>query len=192
MNPSFPPVIAFSCSHRDNSNSEAMLLACTQELEKEGIPVELVRLRRINFLPCDGCAECETNQKCRIEDDLQEIYPKLFAAKAWLMASPEYWWNVSGLCKNFLDRLNAHWRERKKLFGNKKSAIFTCGAQPVEKTGFAEKYLELFFSKMGCEIIGKVRASAEEPNAVLKKKKVLQACQKIGKKLANELKKEKP
>ncbi len=182
------PVIAISASHRDRSNSEAMLVECVKALEKEKIPVEIIRLRKLDFSPCDGCAGCDTNEKCHIEDGMQAIYPKLFAAKAWIIASPEYWWNVSGLCKNFLDRLNAHWKGRKKFFGGKKAAIFTCAGQPLERTGFAEQYLELFFNKMHCQVIGKVRASAEEPEEVLKQASTLNECRKLGKKMAAELK----
>ncbi len=31
-----------------------------------------------------------------IHDDMQEIYPKLIEADAWVIASPVYWFNESG------------------------------------------------------------------------------------------------
>lgn len=181
-------VIAVSCSHRDHSNSEAMLLECVHEIEKDGIEVELIRLRELKFFPCDGCAECDTNEKCHIEDEMREIYPKLFAADCWIIATPEYWWNVSGLCKNFLDRLNPYWKKREKYFAGKKAAIITVGGQPMERTGYAEKALETFFTKLHFEVIGKIRASAEAPEEVLKQPNVLNECREFGKKMVAELK----
>jgi multimeric flavodoxin WrbA len=158
-----------------------------KEIEKAGFSVEIIKLRELKFFPCDGCAECDSNERCHIEDEMQAVYPKIFAARAWIIASPEYWWNVSGLCKNFLDRLNAYWKNRKKFFGGKKAAVLTVGGQPLERTGFAEKYLELFFEKMYCEVIGKVRASAENPKEVLKQSGVMNECRALGKKIAEQL-----
>ena len=55
-------IIAISSSHRDRSNSEAMLKACVEEIEKNGIKVEFVVLRNLNFKFCDGCKDCDTNE----------------------------------------------------------------------------------------------------------------------------------
>ncbi len=165
-----------------------MLLECIREIEKAGIEVEVVRLRKLKFFPCDGCEGCDTNEKCHIKDEMQKVYPKLFAADCWIIASPEYWWNVSGLCKNFLDRLNAYWIKREKYFAGKKAAILTCSGQPLERSGFAEKYLELFFTKMRFEILGKVHACADSKNEILKQPAALNDCRTVGKKIAVALK----
>lgn len=176
-------VVAISATHRENANSEAMLLECIRELKKQKISVELIKLRKLKFGPCDGCAGCDTNEKCHIDDEMQRMYPKLLHAKAWVIATPEYWWNVSGLCKNFLDRLNPYWKTRNKYFAGKKAAIITCGGQPLERTGFAEQSLETFFSKMHFEIVGKVRASADAPGEILKQPKKMNECRELGKKI---------
>ncbi len=189
MSAPVPLVIAISSSHRDNSNTEAMLLACVSELKKQKIKVEIIKLRKLRFFPCDGCSDCDTNEKCHIQDEMQEWYPKLLSADGWIIATPEYWWNVSGLCKNFLDRLNPYWKKRHQYFDKKKAAIVTCGGQPLDRTGFAEKALEVFFTKLKFEIVGKVRASAEKPGEVKQQPDVLIECRQLGKKMATELKK---
>ena len=182
-------VVAISSSHRDRSNSEAMLKACVGEIEKNGIKVELIILRNINFLPCDGCKDCDTNESCHIKDSLTNIYPKLLNAEVWLIASPEYWWNVSGLCKSFLDRLNAYWKSREKYFKGKSVAIFTCGGQPTDRNHYAEDYLRLLFTKIYFNILGSVRASAENPQEVLNQKETIEKCRELGRQIAENLKK---
>lgn len=181
-------IIAISATQRDKSNTEAMLLECIKTIEKEGTKVELIKLRKLDFKPCDGCEGCDDAERCHIEDSMQRIYPKLLEAKIWIIASPEYWWNVSGLCKNFIDRLNAYWKIRKQKFGGKKVVIITCGGQPVERNFYAEKYLKHLFTNLYFEIIGSVRASADEKEVVLKQKDVMEKCKKLGKMVAKEIK----
>lgn len=185
-----PKVMAISCSHRNNANTEQMLVACLSELKKRGVSFELVALRKLDMKTCDACSECEKDNLCRMNDDLQKIYPKLLNAKVWIVATPEYWMNVSGLCKNFLDRLTPYWMERKKHFAKKKAAIITCGGQPKKRIGHAEKYLRLFFSKLHMKVIGSVLTSAEEPKEVLAQAKTLRECRNLGKKIADSLRKE--
>lgn len=186
--PKIPRVIAISASHRENPNTEAMLLEMVKELKKQKISVEVMKLRKIDFKRCDGCKGCDTAEKCHINDVMQQWYPKLLNADAWIIASPEYWWNVSGLCLNFLDRLNAYWLVRKKYFAGKKATILTCGGQPVERTGYAERFLKVFFKNLHFKVVGAVRASAEHPNEVKKQAKTMNACRNLGKKMAKMLK----
>ncbi len=185
----FSDVVAISASHRDNANTEAMLRACASELQKQNIRVRIIRLRKLKFKPCDGCVGCNEKNGCHIDDEMTALHPCLFKARAWIVATPEYWWNVSGHCKDFLDRLNAYWKARATHFAGKKAAILTCGAQPLERTGYAEKALETFFTKMHMDIVGSVRASAENPGEIRTQARLLTACRTLGKKLALELKK---
>ena len=187
--PRFPQVIAVSGSHRDNANTEAMLLACVSELKKQKISVELIVLRNLSFEPTDACAICDDDNPPHFKDELQWLLPKIISADGWIIATPEYWWGVSGHCKQFLDRLTPYWRKREKYFWGKKTAIITCGGQPLERTGYAEAHLELFFEKMKMPLIGKVRASAEAPEEILQQPGVLNECRKLGKKMAEELRK---
>lgn len=178
-----PVVLAVSATHRDNSNTESMLLATLQPLLEKNVDVELVRLRQLCMNPCDGCERCSPANGCRFDDALTRLYPRIFSARAWIVASPEYWWNVSGHCKTFLDRLNGYWKERDRYFAGKKAVVLTCGGQPLERTGYAEKALETFFSKMHFDLVGSVRASADLPDEILAQPSVLAECVRMGEKL---------
>ncbi|MBI5223843.1 flavodoxin family protein [Candidatus Micrarchaeota archaeon] len=180
-------IIAISATHRDESNTEAMLLQTIEELENKGYEVQLIKLRKLNFKSCDGCKDCDTNERCHIKDPLTPIYRALLEAKVWIIATPEYWWNVSGLCKTFVDRLNAYWKAREKYFEGKYFAVITCGGQPIERTGYAERYLELLFGKLYFQHIGSVRASADGPLEILKQTEKLQECRELGKRIINKL-----
>jgi multimeric flavodoxin WrbA len=101
-----------------------MLAQVMQEASRNGAQVETLLLRRMNVKMCLGCLACEEGGKnrpgiCKIKDDMNQIYPKLLAADAIVLASPGYFEMLSGLLKNFLDRTCAIWPrlEGKRLAG---------------------------------------------------------------------------
>jgi len=76
--------------------------------EKSGANAKLLNLVEYNIKPCVGCYS--KNPKlckypCNQKDDMQKIYPILFEADALIFGTPVYWFNMSGLMKNFVDRL---------------------------------------------------------------------------------------
>ena len=64
----------------------------------------MVTLAGKTIAPCDACGTCGKTGKCHIKDNMQEIYPKIAAADGIILASPVYFWSVSGQAKVFLDR----------------------------------------------------------------------------------------
>lgn len=57
---------------------------------------------------CQGCGACQLNgNHCALKDTMQEIYPLFEEAEILVMASPLYFWSISGRLKSFIDRLYA-------------------------------------------------------------------------------------
>ncbi|MFQ6861912.1 MAG: flavodoxin family protein [Beduini sp.] len=57
---------------------------------------------------CRGCGACQLNgNQCALNDIMQEIYPLFREAEILVMASPLYFWSISGRLKSFIDRLYA-------------------------------------------------------------------------------------
>lgn len=74
--------------------------------KKKNVETELVHLADFDIKYCDGCGDCEKTGECSIDDDMQKLYPKLKEADIFIIGTPTYYWNVSGLLKNFIDRTN--------------------------------------------------------------------------------------
>lgn len=51
-------VILLNASPRANSNTQAVLEVCAEEIEKEGVETEIVRLRGKTIQSCLGCSKC--------------------------------------------------------------------------------------------------------------------------------------
>jgi multimeric flavodoxin WrbA len=63
-------------------------------------------LKDANLKPCLGCYQCMATgeEKCPLKDDRGAIMQELLGADGFILMSPVYVSNVSGLMKNFIDR----------------------------------------------------------------------------------------
>ena len=99
-----PKVLGISGSPR-KKNSFTLLeatLSTAKEAGKGRIETKMVRLGDVDLKPCNGCSEyCEAVAKCQIKDGMQNLYSKLKEADAIIIATSTYFWNVTGLTKNF-------------------------------------------------------------------------------------------
>jgi len=74
-------------------------------LNSTGMETEIIFLsdHTINF--CTGCLYCRENSgKCPRDDDMEVLLGKFLAAKAIVLGSPNYYYDISGLTKNMVDR----------------------------------------------------------------------------------------
>jgi multimeric flavodoxin WrbA len=63
------------------------------------VRTELVHLRQEQLDPCDG------TQDPSLRADFRSLYNRLLRADGIILGTPTYWFNMSGLMKNLLDRL---------------------------------------------------------------------------------------
>ncbi len=160
-------VVGISGSPR-KGNTEWMLKRFLEEVARSGIEAELVLLRDAHIKGCDGCLSCEAGGKkrkgtCRIQDDMQQIYPKLLHADGLALGTPVYFELLSGLLKNFLDRTCPIWP---KLEGKPVAGI----AVAEEGPGKAVENLKTFSSVCGMRWVGHVTALGKTPRHVSKDK----------------------
>lgn len=93
----------------EGGNTEVFLreaLKAAQEMG--GVSAEVISLAGKKIEDCRHCNWCITKQvegrACAINDDMQEIYPKLLEADALLIATPTYFTRLSGYTATFIDR----------------------------------------------------------------------------------------
>lgn len=99
-------VLVVAGSPRKNANSTILACSIAQGAEDAGAEVEILRLAELTIKPCRGCYRCAhlENKGCVQQDDMQLIYPKIKEADALILATPIYFFNMSGQLKIFLDR----------------------------------------------------------------------------------------
>jgi len=163
-----------------------MLRKLLEEVAKGGVETELILLREKHIKGCDGCLSCEmggTQRKgsCRIQDDMQQIYPVLMEADGFAFGTPVYFDMLSGLLKSFMDRTCPIWPklENKPVVG---VAVAEAGI------GQAIANLKAYSGITGMRWVGQVTALAKTPKQASKDKDVELQLERLGRKLVRALK----
>jgi multimeric flavodoxin WrbA len=147
-----------------------MLKKLLEHLEAKGAETELLLLRKLNVKRCLGCLTCEGDGGdrpgvCAVKDDMQGIYPKLLDADVIVLGTPVYFYMLSGLLKNFLDRTCPIWP---KLEGKGLAGV----AVAEEGLGQTVSNLKSYADCCGMDWIGTVTALAKTPGEAAQNKNV--------------------
>lgn len=101
-------VCIVNSSPRVNGNCEALCQQFSDGAKEAGHAVEVINLREKQIHPCLGCYGCRNTHVCVRKDDMQDILPKLIEADVIVLASPVYFYSVSGQMKVMIDRCIAN------------------------------------------------------------------------------------
>lgn len=76
-------------------------------MQQSGTAVDTIYLADSNISPCAGCFKCwlDEKNKCPLKDDMEQIIERVSATEVLILATPLYMDGMSGLLKNFVDRL---------------------------------------------------------------------------------------
>jgi multimeric flavodoxin WrbA len=102
-------------------NTEYILDSINKNIEIS----ELILLKEKNIEYCHGCLACHKIDYCVIKDDINEIIDKIIKANLIIFGVPNYFDNVSGLFKNFMDRLHPLYKSSR--VANKKTIFVYVG-----------------------------------------------------------------
>ncbi|MDO4534486.1 MAG: flavodoxin family protein [Clostridium perfringens] len=100
-------VVAFNGSPKKEGNTYHAIKMVADELEKEGIEVEIVHVGNKTVRGCMACNGCAKNQdrKCVMtNDDVNEWIAKMDKADGIILGSPVHFSAIGGTMKSFLDR----------------------------------------------------------------------------------------
>ena len=90
-----------------NGHTDQLARAFEKGAIQAGHEVKRIVLSK-NLQGCQGCGACQINQHhCVIQDSMQEYYAMFEWADTLVLASPLYFWSISGRLKCFIDRLYA-------------------------------------------------------------------------------------
>lgn len=89
---------------------------------------ELILLRNKEIKHCLGCATCDQTNRCVIHDAMDQISQKILKADVLIIGTPNYFDNVTGILKDFIDRTN-HFYEGYLLKGKKLISIVVGGGK---------------------------------------------------------------
>ena len=104
-------VLGIHSSPRKYGESYKLLRIALEAARREGAEVDLVYLGEYDIKPCIGCVSDDIlacRFPCVIEDDsFNTIGRKMLEYDGYIISTPVYWYSVSGILKNFIDRLTS-------------------------------------------------------------------------------------
>jgi multimeric flavodoxin WrbA/putative sterol carrier protein len=102
-------IVVFDGGPRNDKYSKTTFMAkyFCKGAKEAGANIEYIKLKEKKINHCDGCYICwtKTPGECIHKDDMTELRKKYREADLVVFASPLYIFNVTGIFKNFMDRL---------------------------------------------------------------------------------------
>ncbi|MCD6220571.1 flavodoxin family protein [bacterium] len=153
-------VIGICGSPRRGGNSEILLDKFLSGF-KEKWEVKKFILNEMKFIPCQECEEIRKDGRCKIQDDMQILYPEIESADVIVIASPIFFGSVSAQTKMMIDRFQCQWlgiKTFKTYTPKKKKGYFIC-VEASERDDFIENarsIIKNFFITVGATYSGEV------------------------------------
>ena len=188
-------VVGILGSPRLHSNTGLLLEQVLAGARAAGAHTELIRLRDQKFESCRHCGGCDRTGRCVVQDDMQQLYPRLRTAQHLVLASPIQFSAVSGETKAMVDRMQCCWVETYRLRRTPSSAagqrrglfIATCGGKDARVFGWATHTVKAFFNSTGFGYWGELfESETDKEPPVAERKELLERAQALGRKLVEE------
>lgn len=102
-------IVILNGSPRRKGNTSALVREFTRGAESAGNTVTEFFLDSMDIHGCKGCFGGHSNRACPCtqNDDMNQIYPEVKDCDVIVLASPLYYWNMSGQIRTAMDRLFA-------------------------------------------------------------------------------------
>ena len=100
-------IVILNGSPRRNGNTSALVQKFTEGAESAGNTVTEFFLDKMNINGCKGCFGGHSSRECPCvqKDDMAQIYPAVKECDVIVLATPLYYWNMSGQLRTAVDRL---------------------------------------------------------------------------------------
>ena len=105
-------VLGIMGSPRIKGNTDLLLDEALEGARGQGAEVEKLLVDRLNIAPCREYYGCLKDGNCVIRDDMDDIYPRLLEADGVVVASPIFFYGLTGQVKALIDRCQALWARK--------------------------------------------------------------------------------
>jgi len=185
-------LLAIYGSPRENGNTDLMMDSFLDgALSAANFELQKIYIRDLSISGCRSCGYCDEHGTCVQKDDMQMVYPFFDKAERIVIASPIYFYGLSGQAKLLVDRSQASYVRR-----HKRKAEANTPATPVGRKGFflcagatrgkklfdgAILTVRYFFDAIGVEYAGEACFSGiDEKGAIRSNPTALEECRRAG------------
>jgi len=182
-------------SPRQGGNTDILIEHALKGAAEEGGTVEKIALSKLRIEPCRGCFTCMKTNSCVINDDMP--YEKIAESSGIIIGTPDYFANMTGLLKIFLDRWMAFFDENlssrlkdKNIVG---AIIVACHSSGEDELEDIVRLIKVYFDYAKISFAGSLKARGlVEVGDALRNDTLLAQAHALGKELACRIKGERP
>ena len=178
-------IIILNGSPRPKGNTSTMTAAFKRGAEEAGNKVTEFQLSRMKINGCIGCWKGgkDPDHPCIQRDDMEHIYPLYKEADIVVLASPLYYWFISGFLKNSFDRLFAIAECDPNYRSPKKESVLIIAAEGASFEE-SEHWYDHLENHMGWKRLGKVLCGRVTQLGDIEGKQELQKAYELGKSIS--------
>lgn len=122
-------IVVLNGSPRPKGNTAALIAAFREGAESRGHEVTVLPVGTMKIGGCKGCEYCHTKGggACVQKDDMAQVYPALAEAELLVLASPVYYFGLTGQLQSVISRFYAVMAPAAKKF----ALLLTSGSPDV-------------------------------------------------------------
>ena len=189
-----PQVLALCGSPRRGGNTELLVDACLEGLEKDRISGKKIRLNELNIRPCQECGGCLKTGSCIVSDDMQILYPLIREAKGIIVSSPIFFGSLTAQTKIIIDRSQCFWVAKyilnAPIFAAKAKVpgvfLSVCGMDRYRFFQNAQQIIKIWFTILNIDYTSELLFPAiDKKGGILNHPSAIEKAKLIGKWLTN-------
>lgn len=178
-------IMILNGSPRMNGNTRELIKHFRKGAEDAGHMVTCFDLQKMNIRGCLGCCNGgkDAESPCVQKDDMQKIYPVYQEADVVVLASPMYYWGISGQLKCAFDRLFAVAELDPNYANPQKDCVLLMAAEGDTEDNFApvRAFYQGLTSHLGWKDLGIVCAGGNmDAGTILEKPEQLRSAEDLG------------
>lgn len=183
-------IVSVLGSPRSKSNSTTLARMVMEKAKELGAQGEEYVLNKLQFRGCQGCETCKTKlDHCVLKDDLTQVLEAVREADAVILATPNYFGEVSGQFKLFFDRTYSYVNPdfTSRLSPGKLSVfIYAQGQSQLEMYADVHPRYEMWLKHYGFVTNHLLRMNGpRHPDSVAKRPDLISQAEDIAKKLVS-------
>lgn len=169
-------ILILNGSPRPNGNTAALANTFAEEAKVAGHQVHLVQIGNKDIRGCKNCDACRAtlSGKCVQKDDMQQILPLMGECEVLVIASPIYYYSMTGQTHCALERIYSYERLPKL---KKAALLLTAGGGGF--TAAKQTYQDAVIRHMGAKDLGVVTAVGSQSRSSAKAAEIKALVKKI-------------
>lgn len=151
-------IVCFIASMRGKKSKEYEILSNLLKKFDVSNRIEVITAEQVSINHCKGCCNCFVQGGCPQDeqDSMKDIKKKLLDADIIIISSPVYLHHISGIMKDFIDRI-AYWSHIFQLIGKR---VIVCSCTDTSGNEYVISYLKKAFQSFGGYVAGEILMDA--------------------------------